>query len=317
MSSRADQRRRKGESVTAITTPVHDDQLGTFGQLGLVENVGGFRIHYHDVGEGEAILILPSFGPMPGTPAWATYYKTLAILSRSHRCILMDLPNFGLSGPLVFSEPLHVTCADMAAALMDHLGISRSIVMGNSIGGTVGIAYALRYPSRVESLIVGGCHASTGGDPYSIANTPSEGTRASIDLAKDPTPQSFRRLLEVLIDNAEMVTDGLVDHCFSLYESSPAHAQAWADSEFQNHSNLADLHRISAPTLVIHGRYDRMVPLEQALTIMSYLQDSRLVVLNRCGNWSPFEKPAEYSAYVLAFLGQISDGTSVPDLGSG
>lgn len=290
--------------MAAAHSPNQYERLHLSGDAGSTATVGGHRIHYHDVGEGDPVLILPSFGPMPGTPAWATYCKSIATLSRHYRCILIDLPNFGLSGPVVFAEPLHITCADMGAALMDHLGLAESVVMGNSIGGTVGIAYALKYPSRVRSLIIGGCHASTGGDPYSIANTPSEGTRASVEVVKNPSPAAFRRFLEVLIDNPDLVTDELVDLCFSLYQSAPDHVEAWANSEFLSHSNLPDLHRISAPTLVIHGRYDRMVPLEQALTIMSYLQDSRLVVLNKCGNWAPFEKPSEYASHVLAFLGE-------------
>ncbi|RZI53829.1 MAG: alpha/beta fold hydrolase [Pseudonocardia sp.] len=269
---------------------------------GQTVNIGEISVHFHDLGDGPPLLIFPSFGPMPGTTAWLTYQKVLPELSKHYRCILIDLPNFGRTGPVVFDEPLHVTCARIAATLMDHLDIPRSIVMGNSIGGTVAIAYSLKYPDRVEKLVIGGCHASTGGDPYSIANTPSEGTRASIKAGSDPSPGTFRALLEVLIDDSDLVTDELVDTIFRNYESAPKHVAAWAESEFVNHSNLQDLHQIVAPTLVVHGRYDRMVPMEQGLTIMSYLPDSRLLVLNKCGNWPPFENPEEYTAHVLTFL---------------
>jgi 2-hydroxy-6-oxonona-2,4-dienedioate hydrolase len=59
---------------------------------------------------------------------------------------------------------------------------------------------------------------------------------------------------------------------------------------------------IEAPVLLIHGRYDRMVPFEVSIAILNHIADSRLVLLNNCGHWPPFEKPAEWTARVLAFL---------------
>jgi len=54
--------------------------------------------------------------------------------------------------------------------------------------------------------------------------------------------------------------------------------------------------------LLIHGRYDRMVALEISIAILNHIADSRLVLLNNCGHWPPFEKPAEWAAQVFAFL---------------
>jgi pimeloyl-ACP methyl ester carboxylesterase len=59
---------------------------------------------------------------------------------------------------------------------------------------------------------------------------------------------------------------------------------------------------VKAPTLIIYGRYDRMCSYEIGLTILNYVADSRIVVLNDCGHWPPYEKPEEYNAYVEAFL---------------
>jgi pimeloyl-ACP methyl ester carboxylesterase len=54
--------------------------------------------------------------------------------------------------------------------------------------------------------------------------------------------------------------------------------------------------------LLIHGRNDRMVAFEVSIAILNHIADSRLVLLNNCGHWPPFEKPAEYAAHVLGFL---------------
>jgi pimeloyl-ACP methyl ester carboxylesterase len=68
------------------------------------------------------------------------------------------------------------------------------------------------------------------------------------------------------------------------------------------HDYTQDLTGIQAPVLLIHGRYDRMVPFEVSIAILNHIADSRLVLLNNCGHWPPFEKPAEWAAHVLAFL---------------
>src|SRR5207302_707034 len=66
---------------------------------------GGMNVHYHDVGEGEPVLFLHSYGP--GTTAWITFHKTVGGLSQHFRCILMDLPNFSKTGPIVYRDGVH------------------------------------------------------------------------------------------------------------------------------------------------------------------------------------------------------------------
>src|SRR5258707_15541296 len=78
---------------------------------------GGMNVHYHDVGAGEPVLFLHSYGP--GTTAWITFHKAVGGLSTHLRCILMDLPNFSRTGPIVFREGVHAVQARTAGALLD------------------------------------------------------------------------------------------------------------------------------------------------------------------------------------------------------
>jgi 2-hydroxy-6-oxonona-2,4-dienedioate hydrolase len=57
-----------------------------------------------------------------------------------------------------------------------------------------------------------------------------------------------------------------------------------------------DLAGIRARVLLIRGRYDRIVALEVSIAILNYITDSRLILLNNCGHWPPFEKPAKWAA---------------------
>jgi pimeloyl-ACP methyl ester carboxylesterase len=98
------------------------------------------------------------------------------------------------------------------------------------------------------------------------------------------------------------VTDELVDYIHRAHTWSPAFDAARRQCVSVPHDYTPELAAIEEPVLLIHGRYDRMVAFEVSIAILNHVADSRLVLLNRCGHWPPFEKPDEYAAHVLAFL---------------
>lgn len=265
--------------------------------------IEGLRVHYHDAGEGEPVFFLnsgPSIGP--ASTAWINYCKNLPVLARHFRCIAMDLVNYGRTGPITFREPVHDVQARTLLRLMDHLGIERAHIVGNSVGGTTALDFALKHPSRVRKLVVGACHASTGGDPYLLANRPPELSRVGRKAFDHPSIETFREYLEVNFHNPALVTDELVAYLLQNFLDHPEHIEARRNSVSTPHSNMADLPRITAPVLIIHGRYDRMVPVEQGLMMLNYLPNARLMVLNNCGSWPPYEQPEDYNRHVLAHL---------------
>ena len=100
----------------------------------------GRNVHYHDIGEGEPLIMLHSYGP--GTTAWITFHKNFPELSKHFRCIAMDLPNYTKSGPVVYEETQHIFQAKTALALMDALGIDKAHILGNSQGGQSALTFA-------------------------------------------------------------------------------------------------------------------------------------------------------------------------------
>jgi len=261
---------------------------------------GGMTVHYHDIGSGEPVLFLHSYGP--GTTAWITFHKTVAAISQHYRCILMDLPNFSKTGPIVYQEGVHAVQARTGVALLDALGIDSAHWVGNSQGGQSAMVAAISYPERVRRFVMGGSHIGTGGDRYLMANRPSEGNRATRTALDDPSRENIRRYLRVHIDNESMVTDELVDYIHRAHTWSPEFMEARRQSVSVPHDYTPDLIGIQAPVLLIHGRYDRMVAFEVSIAILNHIENSRLVLLNNCGHWAPFEKPEEWTAHVLTFL---------------
>ncbi|WP_237162230.1 alpha/beta fold hydrolase [Mycolicibacterium fortuitum] len=265
--------------------------------------IDGHPVHYHDVGAGPPLVMPQAFGPLPGTTAWLTYHRTLGELAARHRCILVDYPNFGRSGPREFHEPVHDLYVRNTLGILDRLGLDTVTAVGVSTGGTVAIGLALAAPGRVERLIVGGCTASTGGDPYLLATAPTEVGRLFEECqSRPPDRERIARLLRSLVFDPGQIDYGLVEQMYRWRVDEPHHAEAWARSTIVARSNLAALQAVVAPTLVIHGRHDRMVPLEGALQLLSHLPSADLVVLNKCGHWPPYERPRDFVRAVGAFL---------------
>lgn len=261
---------------------------------------GGMTVHYHDIGSGDPVLFMHSYGP--GTTAWITFHKVVGTLSRHFRCILMDLPNFSKTGPIVYNEGVHAVQARTAVALLDALGIDKAHFVGSSQGGQSSMVAAINYPDRVRKFVMGGSHIGTGGDRYLMANRPSEGNRATRMAIDDPSRENIARYLRVHIDDQGLVTDELIDYIFHAHTWSPDFMEARRQSVSVPHDYGPELPAIKAPVLLIHGRYDRMVAFEISIAILNHIEDSRMVLLNNCGHWPPFEKPAEWAAQVLAFL---------------
>jgi 2-hydroxy-6-oxonona-2,4-dienedioate hydrolase len=155
----------------------------------------------------------------------------------------------------------------------------------------------------VTRLVIGSCEASTGGDAPLLAPSPSEVSRLFQECqANEADKDRIQRMLEAIVHDATRLPAGLADAMYELRVAEPEHTETWARSESAPRSNLADLRTLDVPTLVIHGRQDRMVPLEQALRLAGGLPSADLVVLERCGHWPAFERPDAFIRFALPFL---------------
>lgn len=265
----------------------------------------GSRIHYHDIGEGEPLLLLPAYGPLPGTTGWLSYAKILPVLVPRYRCIIVDYHNFGRSSPKVFNEPAHDLFVRQVVAVLDELAITSCKVVGTSTGGTVALDLVLSWPDRISRLVVGACEASTGGDPYLLSPWPSEVGRLAADYQSKPADRErLGRLLEGIVFDPTLIDEALVSSMLDWRVREPGHSDAWSQSRSVPAGKLDRLKEIRAPALILHGRFDRMVPVEGALRLMNYLPAPDLVILNHCGHWPAFERPDDFAQHVLTFLAE-------------
>lgn len=270
---------------------------------GKLLDVAGTAIHYDEVGSGPPLIMLQAFGPLPGTTAQLTFERVLPAFSQSFRCILIDNPNFGVSDPARFTEPIHDMYVRQALAVMDAEGIEQACLLGTSTGGTVALDLALTAPSRVSRLVVGSCEFSTGGDPYLLSPFPTEVSRLfEQSLTAAPDRDRLRLLLQALVWDRQLISDDLVEAMYRWRLDEPQHVRAWLESTSTPTSRAADLKSLSMPTLIVHGQQDRMVPVEQALRMLTLLPNADVTVLGRCGHWPTVERPADYARHALEFL---------------
>ncbi len=269
--------------------------------------VDGVPLHYHEAGEGDTIFFLHSYNF--GTTAWINFHKNFFPLSTQFHCVMMDLVNFGRSGPFIFEEYVHTMHARFALALMDELGLEKVNIVGNSVGGSAALALAALNPNRVKQLVVGGCHLPAAGllaDPF--GNAPPEGARSNAAVIADPTRENIRRSLLVHIDDGSLVDDELVEYYYQDVAQNAERVAASARSRGTGGAPLlTEIANLSHPTLIIHGRYDRMVPVDYAVTMMNVIPNSRLMILNHCGHLPPFEFPDEYNSLVSRFFTDFTE----------
>ena len=201
-------------------------------------------------------------------------------------CIVYDHRGSARSGG---SPPTSMgALADDAAKLLTELRIPRAHVYGVSMGGMVAQELALRHPARVRGLVLGG---TTPGGPFAPTLGPADvlaiarggveerGLRAPLLFSPE-----FRR------EQPERVRE-LVRH-FTAHRSSAAAigAQTLASARF---STLSRLDRLRAPTLVMHGERDRLVPLAASKLLASRIPDAELAVVPGAGHAYALEAPDE------------------------
>ncbi len=263
---------------------------------------GGMTIHYHDIGSGDPILMMHSYGH--GSTAWITFHKVFPELAKHYRLIAMDLPNFAKTGPVIYDEPTHNFQAKTGKALLEALGIEKAHIVGNSQGGQSSMVFAYEYPEMTKKLVWGAGHIGTGGGyegEYTFTVKPEATGLLGRDVTENPSLENIRRYLLWHIRDEALVTDELVEYIQHYFTGRPDLIEARAKSKMVPYNHLNDMIAINAPTLMLWGRYDRTCNFEIGFNSLNHIRNSRLVVMH-CGHWVPFEKPDEYASHVLDFL---------------
>ncbi len=262
--------------------------------------VHGLSTHYLEAGEGEPLLLLHGSGP--GVSAASNWGGVFPDLARHHRVIAMDFVGFGASEKLRDSGYGIKVWQRQLLGFLDALGLDAVTMVGNSFGGAMALAAAARAPERVARLVLMGTPV---GD-YEL--TP--GLRGGREF--DGTRDGLRAILGRFPYDPSFVTDELVDA--RLADAGEPGAQdalrALIPEPTSDGPTIVHgvpetyLGTVKAPTLVLHGRDDQVIPFELGLRLLQGIADCELHAFGRCGHWVQVERRDDFVRLVLEFAGR-------------
>ena len=263
-----------------------------------VVEVGGLNIHYKDTGPKDApvLLLLHGFGSSLQTwDAWTTQ------LEKNYRVISLDLPGFGLTGPSPANNYSEQNDVSTLTHFADKLGLSSFSLIGHSMGGKMAWGLAASQPERVKALVLiapDGFPATKdiGTKPYAVPGI--------MGVIKYSLPKFLvRKSIEPAFFNPSALDDSLVDRYYDMLRAPGVRA---AILERANQTIYTDpvprLKKITAPTLVIWGEEDQMIPSRNAKSYSNVLLQSQTVLLPKLGHLVQEEQPNIGLKVVTEFL---------------
>jgi 2-hydroxy-6-oxonona-2,4-dienedioate hydrolase len=261
-----------------------------------------WKLHCNEAGSGHPVILLHGSGA--GATGWSNFRPNIGPLAERFRAIAWDAPGWGRSDSAPSDSYDHPAAV---IELMDELGIEKAALVGNSMGGMTSIATALRHPERVSHLVSMGAPVP-GTNVFSPAGGPTEGLKVLLRAYVDPSPENMRQLVSIMVFDQAAATRELAELRSSAALAHPEHLDSWNNAEGGNPLSREyftyglRLPEITAPTLAIHGRDDRVVSYEHSLRLVSAIPDSRLLLLNQCGHWAQIEHAAEFNRVVREFI---------------
>ncbi len=225
------------------------------------------------------------------------WHRTWPLMARRFRTIVFDNRGVGKSdvppGPYAVAQ----MAAD-SAAVLDAAGVDRAHVVGISMGGMIAQEFAIQYPQRVRSLALG-CTACGGKNAIPAAPnvvqtlmaraamTPEEGAEAMVPFIYDASTPRARIEEDLAIRRRTFPTaEGYLAQIQGIL--------AW--------SCFDRLPQIQAPTLIVHGQTDQLVPPQNALVLHEHIKGSRLVMLPHASHIFTTDQPETAESAVLEFL---------------
>jgi len=260
----------------------------------------GLETNYLEMGEGPPLLLLHGSGP--GVSAWTNWRRVMPRLAERFRVIAPDLAGFGYTERKADFQYDIKNWGKHLLAILDALGLQQVDVVGNSFGGSLALAVAARSGERFRRLALMG----TPCDKFTM--TP--GLRAG--WFYEPSLENMRAVMANFPYAQTTITDELVQERYqtSLIPGAQeglrkllAPPSAEGDTELSGMPE-AVVAKIEHPTIVLHGRDDKVIPLEMGQRLGRNMPNADLHVFSKCGHWVQAERADDFVALTLRHFGE-------------
>lgn len=239
---------------------------------------------YIEEGQGEPLLLL--HGLMGALSNWDAVINEF---SANYRVLIPVLPIYDMplltTGVRALSKFVH--------KFIKYKKLSNVVLLGNSLGGHVGLVYVLAHPGYVKALVLTGSSGL-----YENAFGGSFPRRESIDFVREKVRYTF---YDPIIATEEMVLD---IHAMINDRHKVIRLLAMAKSAIR-HNMKDELRKITMPVSLIWGRDDKITPPEVAVEFNELLPNSELHWVDKCGHAPMMERPVEFNQYLKQFLEKI------------
>jgi pimeloyl-ACP methyl ester carboxylesterase len=261
------------------------------------------NIYYEIHGEGEPLLMIQGYGQYSGH--WTTLIPPFA---KEYRVIIFDNRGTGRTDKPETPYTMKMMAAD-AKGLLDAIGIDKANTFGVSMGGMIAQEFAINYPERVISLILG---CTECGGKNAVPQTkealnflfgPEMAKLSAVESARQTPPWLWN---QEFIDKHPKAVEFYIETTAKF--PTPPHGYASQSRTIRSHDTYDRLPQIKAPTLVITGDADRIIPAGNSKILASRIPGAELVMLKNSGHGFFGDAAAESIRAILDFLKRNSKG---------
>ncbi|MBD2730890.1 alpha/beta fold hydrolase [Nostoc sp. FACHB-892] len=267
--------------------------------------VGSVNTRYWQLGEEGSEIVL-----LHGGGGYIELWKyNIFELAKHHRVYAFDMVGAGRT-----DKPDAKYTFDFMAkfthSLMEALNIPHANLIGASAGGGVALTFALKFPNRVDKLVIVGS-AGLGKEVSWLLRLPTIPLLG--ELLGSPSRSGLAMLCKQAVYDPKLITNEVVEEFYQMATIKRA-KEAMLSVGRENFNVwgqfyqpiVEKLNTITAPTLIIWGRQDKMVPVSHAYNAAKNLTRARLEIIESCGHWSPIEHPQKFNQLVLDFLADVA-----------
>jgi pimeloyl-ACP methyl ester carboxylesterase len=259
-----------------------------------IENRGA-KIYWDEQGQGAPILLIMGLG-YPSD----MWHRSRPGLSERYRTIALD--NRGVGRSDVPPGPYSIAMmASDAALVLDAAGVESAHIFGVSMGGMIAQEFALQYPRRVWSLILG---CTSPGGLHAVAAKPV--VLMALMARATMTPERAREVFIPILYDSSTPRERIDEDMEILKNWVPTTAAYMAQIQgvlaWEAYSRLP---QIAAPTLVIHGDSDRLVPPKNGELIASRIPGAKLMVIPHASHIFGTDQPQAAHQAIGEFLSQV------------
>lgn len=259
-----------------------------------LETADGEITHYHELGEGTPLLFLHGSGT--GVTAAANWWLNLPELSEIGRCIAIDTVGYGQTVSASGTKYGIRAWVEHAVRVLDELGIEKTWIVGNSLGGWLAFQFAIDHPERLLGIVSMG----TGGAQLTAAlkgHSKPELSEAGI-----------RKTLEQFVVDKSLITDKLVKLRFqsALNDTATDRLAEVVAARDRDRTELPldfdVLAELDLPVLLIHGVEDSVIPVSRTWDLLRTVPNADAHIFSQCGHWSQVERANDFNRVVAQYL---------------